>query len=161
MVVEKNKVVTIDYKLVDDSGNVIDQSEDGNFAYLHGARNIIPGLEEALAGKSQGEDVEVRVPPEEAYGVRDNSKTQVVPRELFPADTEIEVGMQFHAQGPDGQNLLITVVGVNGDQVTVDGNHPLAGVGLNFQVKVRDIRDATEEEIGHGHAHGPGNEPHS
>ena len=160
MQIGKNKVVTLDYTLTDEDGNVIDSSADGNFAYLHGASNIIPGLENALSGKTSGEELAVAVSPEDAYGPRDDGKTVVVPREMFPKDTDIEVGMQFHAQGPDGQDLLVTVVTLDGDRVTVDGNHPLAGVMLKFQVKVVGVREATNEEMEHGHVHGPGGHAH-
>jgi FKBP-type peptidyl-prolyl cis-trans isomerase SlyD len=160
MQIGKNKVVTLLYTLTDDDGNVVDSSQDGSFAYLHGASNIIPGLENALSGKGQGDELSVVVAPEEGYGSRDDAKTVVVPRDMFPPNTDIEVGMQFHAQSPDGQNLLVTVVQVEGDRITVDGNHPLAGTTLNFEVKVVDVRDATDDEIGHGHVHGPGDHAH-
>jgi FKBP-type peptidyl-prolyl cis-trans isomerase SlyD len=126
---------------------------------LHGANNIIPGLESELDGKSIGEKISVRVPPEQAYGVRDESKQQAVPRDMF-GDEEIKVGDQYHAAGPDGRHITVTVVGVAGNDVTVDANHPLAGYHLNFDVKVVDVRDATQEEIHHGHVHGPGGHHH-
>ncbi len=154
MQIAKDKVVTIDYTLTDDAGKVIDQSANGDFAYLHGASNIIPGLEMALVGKDAGDEVSVTVPPEEAYGARDESLKQVVSRDMFQSPEEIEVGRQFHAQTPSGETLVITVVGVQDEEVTIDGNHPLAGVNLNFDVKVVDVRDATKEEIDHGHTHG-------
>jgi FKBP-type peptidyl-prolyl cis-trans isomerase SlyD len=153
MQIDTHKVVTIDYTLTDQTGNVLDQSQGGDFAYLHGAQNIIPGLETALSGHSPGDELTVNISAEEAYGARDETKVQAVPRELFPAEAEVQVGMQFHAEGPEGRSLMVTVVGVEGEQVTVDGNHPLAGVGLNFDVKVVDVREATAEEIEHGHAH--------
>lgn len=160
MKIADNTVVTIDYELTDEDGNVLDSSEGGNFAYLHGASKIIPGLETALAGKSTGDRVSVAVSPEEGYGARDDSRLQAVPRDMFPSDTDIEVDMQFHAEGPDGEVLVVTVASVDGDQVTVDGNHPLAGVNLNFEVNVVDVRGATDEEIDHGHVHGPGDAHH-
>lgn len=160
MQVEDNKVVTIDYTLKDDAGNVLDQSEEGKFAYLHGARNIIPGLEKALAGKTSGDEVSVKVSPEEGYGERSDSMTQKVPREMFEADQPIEVGMQFHAQSPEGEMIVVTVTEVADDEITVDGNHPLAGQNLNFDVKIIDVREATEEEKTHGHAHGEGGHQH-
>lgn len=159
MEIAKHTVVTLDYTLTDQAGQVLDRSENGEFAYLHGARNIIPGLESALDGKAAGDEVTVALSPEEAYGPRDESKIEAVPREMFPTDTPVEPGMQFHAQGPAGQSLVVTVVGVAEDKVTVDGNHPLAGVGLNFDVKVVDVREASPEEIEHGHAH-HGDQPH-
>ena len=160
MLIAPNKVVTIDYTLTDADGNIIDRSEAGGFAYLHGARNIISGLETALAGRSAGDELSVSVSPEDAYGERDASKLHAVPLSLFPDTSEVEVGMQFHAQGPEGQNILVTVASVDGEQVTVDGNHPLAGVTLNFAVKVVDVRDATDEELQHGHVHGPAGHHH-
>ncbi|MGW8310000.1 MAG: FKBP-type peptidyl-prolyl cis-trans isomerase [Thiogranum sp.] len=160
MHIEARKVVTLNYTLTDNEGNVIDQSTDSSFAYLHGANNIIPGLETALAGKSAGDSLNVSVEPSEAYGERDPEKTQSVPRNMFPEDTEIEVGMQFHAQGPGGETLVVTIAGVEGDTITVDGNHPLAGVPLNFAVEVIEVRDASEEELDHGHVHGPGGHNH-
>ncbi len=159
-VIEPQKVVTLNYTLKDSDGNVLDESNDGNFTYLHGANNIIPGLESALNGKQPGETVDVSVAPEEGYGERDPTKLQAVPRDMFPADAEIASGMQFHAQGPNGEVLVVTVVDVTGDEVTVDGNHPLAGVELNFAVEVLDVRDASREELEHGHVHGPGGHEH-
>ena len=103
MQIAEQKVVTLDYTLTDDAGTVLDQSRDGQFVYLHGAFNIVPGLEEALAGKSAGEEINVSVPPEKAYGPRDESRSQVVSREMFDTPEQIEVGRQFHAQSPDGE----------------------------------------------------------
>jgi FKBP-type peptidyl-prolyl cis-trans isomerase SlyD len=160
MQIEKHRVVTLAYTLKDDDDSIIDQSDDGSFCYLHGASNIIPGLENALTGKATGDELSVSIPPEEGYGVHDVEKTQAVPREMFPADDEIVAGMQFHAQGPDGHQLVVTVVKVEDDRVTIDGNHPLAGVQLNFDVKVLEVREATGEEITHGHVHGPGGHHH-
>ena len=160
MKIAENTVVTIDYQLTDDDGNVLDRSDGGNFAYLHGASNIIPGLENALTGRSSGDKVSVSVPPEQGYGARDESRLHAVPRKMFPPETDIEVGMQFHAEGPEGQVLAVTVASIDGDQVTVDGNHPLAGVSLNFEVDVLEVRGATDEEIDHGHVHGPGDAHH-
>jgi FKBP-type peptidyl-prolyl cis-trans isomerase SlyD len=160
MQVEDNKVVTIDYTLKDDAGNVLDTSSEGKFAYLHGAHNIIPGLEKALAGKTSGDEVSVKVSPEEGYGERSDSMTQVVPREMFEAEQAIEVGMQFHAQSPEGEMIVVTVTEVADDEITVDGNHPLAGQNLNFDVKIVDVRDASEEEKAHGHVHGEGGHQH-
>ncbi len=160
MQIEQHKVVTLNYTLKDDEGNVIDQSQDGSFAYLHGMNNIVPGLEKALSGMTAGQTRAVSVSPEEGYGARDDSRVQAVPRDMFPADSEIEPGMQFHAQGPDGQSLVVTVVGSDSDTVTVDGNHPLSGMQLHFDVQVVDVRDASQEEIEHGHVHGPGGHHH-
>jgi FKBP-type peptidyl-prolyl cis-trans isomerase SlyD len=154
MQIAEKKVVTLNYTLKDNEGTLIDESSDGSFIYLHGASNIIPGLEKALIGKTSGEKMNVTVAPEEAYGPRDDSRIEEVPRDMFPDDVDIEPGMEFHAEGPDGQAISIVVVEVKEDKVNIDGNHPLAGVELNFDVEVMDVRDATDEEIEHGHVHG-------
>ena len=156
MQIENEKVVTLHYKLTDDKGAVIDQSDDGSFAYLHGANNIIPGLEDALTGKNAGDKFDVTIAPEQGYGERNDAMLQEVPKEMFESGAAIQVGSQFHAQGPNGETLVVTVVEVKDDKVVVDGNHPLAGVPLNFDVEVIEVRDATAEEIEHGHAHGAG-----
>ncbi len=160
MQIADKMVVTIDYTLKDDDGTVLDSSTDGNFAYLHGANNIIPGLETALTGKTAGDELEVSVTPTEGYGERNDSMIQAVPRDMFDSEQEIQVGMQFHAQSPEGEMIVVTVTDVEGDDITVDGNHPLAGVNLNFGVKVVDVREASQEEIDHGHVHGPGEHHH-
>ena len=156
MQVGKNTVVAIDYTLTDDQGEVLDSSKGREpLAYLHGSGNIIPGLEKALEGKESGEAFSVRVPPEEAYGERTDELKQAVPRDMFQGVDDLQVGMQFQANA-GGQTQIVTVVGIEGDQVTVDANHPMAGVALNFEVEVKDIREATEEELEHGHVHGAG-----
>ena len=160
MQIADQKVVVLHYTLTDNEGKIIDKSEDGSFAYLHGARNIIPGLEDALAGKAAGDELKVSIPPEEGYGQRDENMLQEVPKSMFEDDSQIAVGSQFHAQGPNGEMLVVTVMEVNDDNVVVDGNHPLAGVELNFDVMVVEVRDASEEEIAHGHVHGPGGHHH-
>jgi len=160
MQIGDQKVVTLHYTLTDNDGKVIDKSEDGSFAYLHGASNIIPGLEDALTGKSAGEEMSVSVSPEQAYGVRDEAMLQQVPKNMFEDDSQIAVGTQFHAQGPNGEMLVVTVMEVEDEHVLVDGNHPLAGVELNFDMKIIDVRDASEEEVEHGHVHAPGGHHH-
>jgi len=156
MLVAQNKVVTIDYTLKDNDGQILDQSQNGEFAYLHGASNIIPGLENALLDKKAGETLSVTVPPEMGYGERNDTLSQVVPMNMFDSAEMVTVGQQFHAQGDDGEDIMITITAVNGDDVTIDGNHPLAGIELNFDVTVVEIREATEEEASHGHVHQPG-----
>ena len=153
MQIENNKVATLHYTLKDNEGNIIDQSEDGSFVYLHGALNIIPGLETALTGKAAGDELNVKVAPEEAYGVRSEEHMQEVPKEMFESDAEINVGMQFHAQGPNGEDLMVTIAEIKDDVIIVDGNHPLAGMELNFDVKIVEVREATDEEMEHGHVH--------
>lgn len=160
MKIAEKHVVTINYTLKDNDDNIIDKSDDGSFCYLHGANNIIPGLENALTGKSSGEDISVTIVPEEGYGTRDDAKIQAVPRDAFPPDQTLEPGMQFHAEGPEGQAVMVTIATVENDTVTVDGNHPLAGVTLNFDVTIADIREASAEELEHGHVHGPNGHQH-
>lgn len=161
MQISKHKVVAIDYLLTNDAGEVLDRSQEGTpLMYVHGVGAIIPGLESELEGKSPGDRIEVTVLPEQAYGPRNESLQQEVDRDHFADVTDLEVGMQFRVPTQDGQDAVITVVEINDDTVTVDGNHELAGVTLNFDVSVRDVRDATEEEIAHGHVHGPGGHQH-
>jgi FKBP-type peptidyl-prolyl cis-trans isomerase SlyD len=160
MQVNKDKVVSIDYTLTADTGQVLDTSQGkAPLEYLHGAGNIIPGLESALEGKTAGEQVNVSVPPGQGYGERDDRMVQPVPRTAFQDIDKLEPGMQFQANTQAGPRL-ITVVGVEGDQVTIDANHPLAGQTLNFEVKVVGVRDATAQELSHGHAHGAGGHQH-
>ena len=155
MQIGDQKVVTLHYTLTDSEGQLIDKSDDGTFAYLHGASNIIRGLEEALTGKSAGDEVTVAVAPEDGYGDRSDAMLQQVPKSMFEDNSQIAVGSQFHAQGPNGEMLVVTVAEVEDEHVIVDGNHPLAGVDLHFSVTIVDVREASAEEIEHGHAHGP------
>lgn len=160
MKIAKHKVATIDYTLTDEQKNVLDTSDGTEpLTYLHGAGNLIPGLEKALSGKGPGESLSVSVPPDEAYGERDESLFQTVPLDRFESPDEVKVGMRFQAESSAGPQV-VTVVDVSDNQVTIDGNHPLAGMTLNFDVKVVDVRDATQEEISHGHVHGPGGHHH-
>lgn len=160
MQIAKHKVVTIDYTLTDDSGTIIDSSEGREpLAYIQGMNNIIPGLEAALEGKVVGDQLNVAIPPDQAYGERNDSLRQEVPKDRFDGAEDLEVGMQFHAQTEAGP-LVVTVVGIEGDTVTVDGNHPLAGMTLTFDVKVVEVREASSEELDHGHVHGPGGHHH-
>lgn len=160
MQVAKDKVVSIDYTLTDDEGSVLDTSKGrAPLAYLHGAGNIIPGLEKALEGKQAGEQVNVRVAPAEAYGERDEALSQDVPMDMFQGVDNVEPGMRFQAQTSAGVQV-VTVTKVENGTVTVDGNHPLAGKPLNFDVNVVDVREATEEELTHGHVHGPEGHEH-
>jgi len=161
MQIANNSVVSIEYTLKDDKGNILDTSEGREaLSYLHGASNIIPGLENALSGKTLGEELSVTVPPEEGYGQRNEQLTQVVSRDMFESIDKIEIGMQFHGQSPDEQPIIITVTAIEGDNITIDANHPLAGVNLNFDIKIIDVRDATAEELEHGHVHGSGGHDH-
>ena len=160
MQVAKDKVISIEYTLTDAQGTELDTSRGrGPFAYIHGTGNIIPGLEAALEGKAPGDQVNAVIPPEKGYGARDEGLVQELARSQFDTEDEIQVGMQFHAMSESGPRV-VTVVGVNADNVTIDGNHPLAGVTLHFDVTVKEIRDATSEELSHGHVHGPDDHHH-
>lgn len=154
MKIAANSVVAIDYTLTDDSKTQLDSSAGGEpLRYLHGARNIIPGLENALTGKSAGDELQVTVQPEDGYGPVDPELIQDAPLSAFQGVDDVKPGMQFQAQGPDGQSRVITVREVHEDSVSIDGNHPLAGRVLHFAVKIADVRAATAEEIEHGHVH--------
>jgi FKBP-type peptidyl-prolyl cis-trans isomerase SlyD len=154
MNVQKDAVVTIDYELKDENGEVLDTSENnGELAYLHGHDNIVEGLEEALEGKGPGEAVEATVQPDKGYGEYTDSLVFSVGRDRLPEDVDLELGMQFEARAQDGQRQIVTLTKIGDDQVTLDGNHPLAGQTLHFNVTVKDVREATEEELSHGHAH--------
>ncbi len=160
MQISKNKVATIDYTLTDPQGQVLDTSKGAEpLTYLHGVGGIIPGLEHALEGKAQGEQVSVTIAPEQAYGNRNDQLVQQVPRKLLQGTQSVTPGMQFRAQGPQGMQV-VTVVKVEGENVTIDANHPLAGVTLNFDVNVVGVREATEDELAHGHVHGAGGHHH-
>lgn len=156
MQVTKHKVVSIDYHLTDDQGQIIDSSQaTGPLNYLHGEGNIIPGLERALEGKALGDQIQVSIEPADAYGERIEELRQVVSRDNFGDTQDLEVGMRFRAPMEDNQHLVFRIVELDGNDVTVDGNHELAGVRLHFDVTIREVRDASLEEIEHGHAHSP------
>ncbi len=160
MQIAEKSVVSIHYTLTNAEGNVLDSSEGQDpLAYLHGASNIIPGLENALVGKSVGDSLKVTVEPEEGYGPVRDELVQDVDRSAFSGIDSIEIGMQFMAQTPWGEQP-VTVVKVEGDNITLDGNHPLAGQTLTFDVEVVEVRAASDEEVEHGHAHGAGGHHH-
>lgn len=163
MQIADNKVVAFHYTLTNETGQTIDSSHQREepLSYLHGHGNIIPGLEKALAGKEAGDKLEVRVGPDEGYGERHESLVQQVPTSAFEGagDNELQPGMQFQAQTEAGPRIF-TITALEDDQVTVDGNHPLAGETLNFDVEITEVRDATDEEQEHGHVHGPGGHNH-
>ena len=160
MKVAKNTVVTIDYTLKSDDGETIDSSSGGEpLAYLHGNGSIVVGLENALDGKSAGDAVTVKVAPGEGYGERDPELMHVASRAQFQGVEDLAVGMRFQARSGD-EMTVVTVVAVEGDDVTLDANHPLAGENLNFDVKIVEVRAATKAELEHGHPHGPGGAHH-
>jgi len=155
MRITKHKIVTIDYTLTNGKGSVLNSSIGGEpFTYIQGIGSILPDLEGALEGKNPGDRFTVRIPPEKGYGPRNESLTRVVSKDRFKGVEELRAGMQFEARTEDGKHML-TIVGIDGNDVTIDANHPLAGETLNFDVTVRDVREATNEELSHGHPHGP------
>jgi len=160
MQITKNAVALIEYELTNDEGEVIDTSKEGGpIAYLHGTGNLVPGLELELEGKGSGDEFKVRITPEDGYGERSEEMIQDVPRTQFPPDAEIEPGMQFQAEGPEGARI-VTIIEVADETVKLDANHPLAGIHLSFEVKIVEVREATAEELEHGHVHGAGGHQH-
>ena len=161
MSIKDNSAVSFHYSLADDEGQQLDSSAGKEpLAYLHGAGNIIPGLENALTGKAVGDSMTVAVSAAEGYGEVQQELIQDVPRTSFQGVEQIEEGMQFEAQTGQGGTVPVTVTAVTDETVTVDGNHPLAGKNLNFDVSIEAVRDATAEELEHGHVHGPGGHEH-
>lgn len=160
MQIAHHKVVSIHYTLTNEQGEVLDRSPESEpLAYLHGEGNIIRGLEKALEGRTIGERLTVTVTPSEGYGERDESMVQPVPKSAFEGVDDIQPGMQFQAQSEEGIQL-VTVLTVENETVMLDGNHPMAGITLVFDVEISAVRDATSEEIEHGHVHGPGGHHH-
>lgn len=160
MLITQNTVVSMQYKLSDTEGNTLDASSDDQpLVYLQGASNIIVGLEEELEGKQTGDSLKVTVNPEKAYGMPVAALIQEVPKAAFGEIDNIEVGMRFQADTEQGP-VPVMVTEVTDENVTVDGNHPLAGQVLNFDVTVVEVREATQEEIDHGHVHGPDGHAH-
>jgi FKBP-type peptidyl-prolyl cis-trans isomerase SlyD len=153
MDIQKNRVVSIDYMLKNSSGQIIDQSDGEPLVYLHGNENIITGLEKHLEGKKTGDSVNCVIAPAEAYGERDDELVFTVSKKDFAEPDKIEIGMQFQTQEEDGVRV-VTVVGLADDEVKIDANHPLAGQSLHFAVTVKDVREASAEELEHGHVHG-------
>jgi|UPI000373E9AB FKBP-type peptidyl-prolyl cis-trans isomerase SlyD len=154
--ITRHKVAEIHYTLTNDKGETMDSSRDGEpLPYIHGTESLVPGLEKELEGKTIGDALTVSLSPEDAYGPRIDELQQQVERALFQFDGDIEVGMRFEAQAEHGVEL-VTVVAVDDTHITIDANHPLAGETLNFDVEVMTIRDATEEELAHGHVHQAG-----
>ena len=159
--IKQNSVVTMHYELKDDQGEVLDSSKGQDpLVYLHGAGNIIIGLEEELFGKSVGDQIEAVISPEKGYGMPVEALVQTVPKEAFGEEIDkVEVGMRFQAETEQGP-VPVVVTGMDGATVTVDGNHPLAGKELHFNVSIAEVRDASAEEIEHGHVHGSGGHQH-
>lgn len=160
MAITRDSVVTIHYTLKDEAGKTLDSSVSGQpVAYLHGHGSVVPGLERELEGKSVGDKLSVQVSPTDGYGEYDKQLVQRVPRRSLRGIADVSVGMQLHAQTADGPKT-VTVTHVASDMVTIDGNHPLAGKVLTFEVEITDVRQATQEELAHGHVHGAGGHHH-
>ena len=159
--VEIDSVVSMHYSLTLDSGDAVDSSQGREpLQYLHGHGNIVPGLEEKLTGRKVGDKFSVKVPPETGYGEHNPDGVRQLPRSTFPQDMELQVGMVLAAEDDEGHPHQLNVVAVGDDEVTVDLNHPLAGQNLNFEIEVVAVRAATQEELTHGHVHGPGGHEH-
>lgn len=161
MKIENGKVVALDYVLKLDDGIVVDASEKGSpLLYLHGHQNIIPGLESELTGLTLGDQKDVSVAPAEGYGEYVEELVQRAPKDRFPEGSSFNLGDEVSAQDPEGHVRHGRITEVNSEEVVVDFNHMLAGKTLNFSVTVAEVRDASEEEISHGHVHGPGGHHH-
>ncbi len=160
MKIEKNKAVQIHYTLKDDQGEILDSSsEQGPLPYIHGVGALIPGLEKELLGKQAGDKFTAVIAPAEGYGEYDKDQIFEVPADGFDGDDELELGMQVQLDSENGP-AVATVTNIEGDVVTLDLNHPLAGVSLHFDVEVVAVRDATKQELEHGHVHTPGHHHH-
>jgi FKBP-type peptidyl-prolyl cis-trans isomerase SlyD len=153
--IKSGSVVNMTYVLTNDDGEEIDRADKSEpFTYLHGHNQIVMGLEKELLGLKPGDKKKVLVSPEEGYGDIDPSLITMAKTNQFPKGAELEVGVQFMAEDADGNNVVFTIVEIEGEDVTLDGNHPLAGETLNFDVEILGMRDATPQELEHGHAHG-------
>ena len=153
--IQKNHVVTMHYTVSTSESVEIDSSKNGKpLVFLHGHGYLVPGLEEALTDKKNGDTFTANVAAEKAYGERYDNLVQTVPKNMFEG-MDVEVGMSFRATTDDGEQSVV-IIDVTDDEIVVDGNHPLAGVDLTFEVEIIDVRDATPEEIAHGHVHGDG-----
>jgi FKBP-type peptidyl-prolyl cis-trans isomerase SlyD len=159
--IKKDSVVSLSYTLKNENGEELDRSEAANpMVYIHGHGHIVPGLENVLEGLAVGDKKQVTVSPDEGYGDVQPQLRMKVARDKFPAEVKIEPGMQFSSKMEDGKEIPFTVMGTEGEDVLLDGNHPLAGKTLDFSVEVVEVRSATAEELQHGHVHGPGGHHH-
>jgi len=158
--ISSDLVVSFHYTLKDEVGAIIDQSDDEPMAYLHGHGQIVPGLERELTGKSAGEKMVVHVLPADGYGEYNAALVQKVPREAFSAIPNLQVGMPLATRTRSGGHAQVIVREIGPDAVTVDGNHPLAGKDLFFDIEIVEVRAASEEELAHQHVHGPGGHHH-
>ena len=162
MNISNGKVVTLTYRLKNDAGEMLDEADASSpFDYIHGGEQVVPGLEAALEGQKAGDKKKVTIEPEMAYGEIQDDLRMEVPRNKFPDNgSDLEAGMQFETGTPNGERMVFTVISVQKDSVNIDGNHPLAGQRLHFDLEVVSVREATKEELSHGHVHGPGGHHH-
>lgn len=161
MALMMNKVITINYTLKDTEGNLLDSTDNGGpFSFITGNMQVLPGLEEALVSMIIGSKKNIKLAAADAYGEYDENAIQKVNRSLFPEEAELETGMTYFAHSPEGQHIQFVITKIENDDITVNFNHPLAGKNLEFDVELLDVRDATPEEISHGHVHGPGGHHH-
>ena len=160
MTIQKNSVVSIDYTLKNEEGTIIDSSVGHSpLTYMHGTGALIPGMENALEGKSEGDDFRVIITPADGYGDYNENLLHKVDRKELAHLPNLEVGMELEVQA-DEEPMIMTIAEMSDDTIVLDGNHPLAGQTLNFDIQVREVREATADEISHGHAHGPGGHHH-
>lgn len=161
MALMANKVVTFNYTLKDENGELLDSTEkDGPFSFITGNMQVLPGLEKALGSMIIGSKKNIKLSAAEAYGEYDEGAIQKVKRNLFPEEAELEIGVTYFAHSPEGKHLQFVITKIENDDITVNFNHPHAGKDLEFDVELLDVRDATPEEINHGHVHGPGGHHH-
>lgn len=160
MVISDNKVVSIEYTLKDKNGEILDSSDGEALAFIQGSGQIIPGLETALNGKKAGDKFSVTIEAKDAYGEYDETKKRDVPMAQLTEIENIQVGMQLEGEDEEGEGLIVTIVELNEETATLDANHPLAGSSLHFDINITDVREATAEELSHGHVHGPGGHVH-
>lgn len=160
MNIEEKCVVSMHYKLTDETGQLLDESHEHPLSYIHGTNSLIPGLEKKLNGKAAGDQVLATVAPEEAYGPIMPQLIQKLPLDTFEGVDKVEVGMEFEASNDNNEKMIVRIEAVDDTDVTINGNHPLAGKTLSFDVNIIEVRTASEEEISHGHVHGAGGHQH-
>ncbi|MFZ1281578.1 MAG: peptidylprolyl isomerase [Ignavibacteriaceae bacterium] len=161
MAIELNKVVTLNFTLSDETGNVLDSTDQGGpFSYISGSGMVLPKLEEAVNGMIIGTKKQLKLDAKDGYGEYNEDAIQAVGKENFPQDFILEAGMEYMASNPDGVQMPFVITSVEDETVTIDFNHPLAGKNLNFDLELLDVRDATAEELAHGHVHGTGGHQH-
>ena len=161
MALAQNKVVTMNYTLKDDQGNIIQTTNNSRpFQFLSGNQQILPKLESEIDAMIIGSKKNVKIAAAEAYGEYSKQAIQQVKKESFPADVDLKVGMEFVSNSPEGHQMPFVIKEIKNEEITVDFNHPLAGMDLEFDVELIDIRNATPEEMQHGHVHGPDGHHH-